>query len=144
MSCNTRPTARCTCGCRRMPGFRLSHSRRGTRCRQRGRRAVARPGCCLGEEHMPLDQATRTTRSKRLPVPAMSEAERVTAVAPEQSVRVTRPRLKEAVIHIVGVSPYLQNAFPAKARLKMEETQRAGQQARGKKVREPKDFDASY
>ena len=38
----------------------------------------------------------------------------------------------------------MQHAFSEKQRKQMEETQAAGQQSRGKKVRQPKDFDAVY
>ncbi len=63
---------------------------------------------------------------------------------PNEQVRITRPRLHTASIAIVGVSPYVQHAFSEKQRKVMEETQRAGQQARGKRNRVPKDFDAVY
>ena len=79
-------------------------------------------------------------------IPALNKSE-ITAltngVAPEQ-VRITRPKLRTASIEIVGVSPYVQHAFSEKQRKQMEDTQRAGQQARGKKNRVPKDFDAVY
>jgi len=92
---------------------------------------------------MPLDSATKARRTK---IPALSTAEITdirSGVTPE-IVRVTRPRLRPAMIPIVGISPYVQHAFSEKQRKQMEETQRAGQQSRGKKVRQPKDFDAVY
>lgn len=45
---------------------------------------------------------------------------------------------------IVGTAPYVQHAFSAKARQKIRETQEAGSVARGKKHREPKDFEKIY
>ena len=62
----------------------------------------------------------------------------------EQTLRITPPNLKTAVIHIVGISPYVQHAFSEKQRKVMEATQREGQQARGKRTRVPKDFEAAY
>jgi hypothetical protein len=94
---------------------------------------------------MPLDQpATKRTR-----IPALTTAEIVAigkdaAAPPKEVIRVTRPKMREAVIGIVGIAPYVQHAFSEKQRKQMEETQRAGQQARGKKNRTPKDFDAVY
>ena len=93
---------------------------------------------------MPLDQITKT---KRLKVPALSAdaiADLKAGITPPEIIRITRPRLRTASIQIKGISPYVQHAFSEKARKQMEETQRAGQQARGKKKREPKDFMAVY
>src|SRR5262249_42454637 len=81
--------------------------------------------------------------TKRLKIPSLSTSE-ITALAKPEVVRVTKPRLREATITIVGLSPYVQHAFSEKQRKQMEETQRAGQQARGKKQRAPKDFEAVY
>jgi hypothetical protein len=93
---------------------------------------------------MPLDQLTRT---KRVKIPTLKAAEiealKAGVVTPEV-VRISRPRLREAVINIVGISPYVQHAFSEKQRKQMEETQRAGQQSRGRRVRAPKDFEAVY
>lgn len=85
------------------------------------------------------------TRSARMPIPALTkgEIENLTQAKPEV-VRVTRPRLRTATINIFGIDPYVQHAFGEKQRKQMEETQRAGQQARGKRKREPKDFEAVY
>ena len=96
---------------------------------------------------MPLDQLTRP-RSKQTKIPPLSASEIVdiksgAAVTPEV-VRISRPKLRTAAITIVGISPYVQHAFSEKQRKQMEETQRAGQQSRGKRVRQPKDFDAVY
>ncbi len=92
---------------------------------------------------MPLDQATKTQRVK---IPPLTEAE--IAVArngkPPEVVRVSRPKMRTAEIKIVGVSAYVQHAFSEKQRKQMEATQAQGQQAKGKRVREPKDFNAVY
>lgn len=94
---------------------------------------------------VPLDQLNRPS-TRKVKIPALSAGE-VTALKsgmPVETVRITRPKLKTATINIVGISPYVQHAFSEKARGQMEEKQRAGQQSRGKKVRESKDFDAVY
>lgn len=94
---------------------------------------------------MPLDDATNP-RSKRIVIPKMTEAE-ITAARTGQKpeiVRVSRPKLQVIQQVIVGTAPYVQHAFSEKQRKQMEATQQAGQQAKGKKVREPKDFMAVY
>ena len=82
---------------------------------------------------------------KQLKIPPMTEAEIDAASrgAPEV-IRIARARLRTASVKIRGISPYVQHAFSEKQRKQMEETQRAGQQARGKKVRQPKDFEGNY
>jgi hypothetical protein len=92
-----------------------------------------------------LDQIQKTkTRALKVPAMTAKEIEAVAGLAPPEVVRITRPRLRTAAIQIRGISPYVQHAFSEKQRKQMEETQRAGQQSRGKKVRVPKDFEAVY
>ena len=55
---------------------------------------------------------------------------------------ISAPRLAVGTFRIVGTSPYVQNRFGHKAMTQMREAQEAGSTARGKKKREPKDFDA--
>lgn len=62
----------------------------------------------------------------------------------QRTVVIEPPKFEIAKIKIVGVSPYVQNKFSRKAREKMEETQRAGEQARKRRKREAKDFEAVY
>jgi len=97
---------------------------------------------------MPLDQATagRRSRTEKITIPSLSAAEIEAAKAAGQPeiIRIEKPKLRTASIPIVGISPYVQHAFSEKQRKKMEETQRAGQQARGKKNRQPKDFEEVY
>lgn len=73
-----------------------------------------------------------------IPVP-----ENGTASAPT-ILKITPPNLGLARFNIRGISPYVQHAFSAKQQRIMEATQRAGQQSRGKKVRQPKDFEQLY
>jgi hypothetical protein len=63
---------------------------------------------------------------------------------PAEQIRITPPNLTTAVIQIRGISPYVQNAFSKKARDQIEATQRAGQQSRGRRVREAKAFEELY
>jgi len=66
-----------------------------------------------------------------------SEAE-VTAL------QIKAPNLVVTTFKIVGTAPYVQHRFSAKAMNQIIATQMAGSQAKGKKVREPKDFDDVY
>lgn len=93
-----------------------------------------------------LDQITRiqTRKSKIPPLSAKEIVDLTSGEAPPEIVRITRPKLRTAAVQIVGISPYVQHAFSEKQRKQMEETQRAGQQARGKKNRAPKEFEAIY
>jgi hypothetical protein len=61
-----------------------------------------------------------------------------------EKVQITAPNMKTVVMRIRGFAPYVQHAFSEKARTQMEETQRAGQQARSRKKRDPRDFEAQY
>lgn len=80
-------------------------------------------------------------------VPPMT-AEEISEVINQQGERravvIRPPNLKRAFIQVRGIAPYVQNAFSMKARKQMEETQRAGTQARSKKKREARDFEANY
>lgn len=62
----------------------------------------------------------------------------------KKGVSITAPRLTIYDFLIQGKTPYMQARFSEKAMHKMMETQQAGKQARGKKVREARDFDADY
>lgn len=90
-------------------------------------------------------RAAAAKKAVPLKIPPLTETEIAEAQKPEpQLIRVTRPKIRETTIRIVGISPYVQHAFSEKQRKQMEETQRQGQQARGKKTRVPKDFEAVY
>lgn len=104
---------------------------------------------------MPLDELTKLRRSANNiePIKTRARALKIPPITPEEKaadavevIRITRPKIREAVINIRGMadSPYVQHAFSEKARKQMEETQRQGQQAKGKRKREPKDFMAVY
>jgi len=94
---------------------------------------------------MPLDQITKSAKPPKIPALSKGEIEALTNGAPApEIVRITRPRLRTAPVHIVGIAPYVQHAFSEKQRKQMEETQRAGQQARGKKNRAPKQFEEIF
>lgn len=106
--------------------------------RKRGRPPLVR----TPEVPAPVVRKGRDTRIKFPPM-STEEIEHATGRGAEV-VRIHEPRLRTAVLTIRGISPYVQHAFSEKQRKRMEETQRQGQQARGKRVREPKDFNAAY
>lgn len=56
-------------------------------------------------------------------------------------VQIKAPNLQKATFHIEGTAPFVQAKFSQKAKNAIRETQEAGSTARGKKKREPKDFD---
>lgn len=63
---------------------------------------------------------------------------------PNVSVVIKPPRIETAVFQIRGTAPYVQARFSAKAMQAMMSKMAAGSTARGKKVREARDFDADY
>jgi hypothetical protein len=62
----------------------------------------------------------------------------------ERSIAIRAPNFETVVLQIIGTSPYVQHKFSAKAEAQIKATQEAGTVAKGKKAREPKDFDAVY
>lgn len=58
------------------------------------------------------------------------------------TVTIGAPNFARAAFEIIGTAPLVMAAFSEKAREKMAATQRAGSTARGKKVREARDFAA--
>lgn len=59
----------------------------------------------------------------------------------EQSVSIKAPNILTTAFRVQGTAPFVMNKFSEKARNQIKATQEAGSQARGKKQREPKDFD---
>lgn len=59
-------------------------------------------------------------------------------------IEIAAPNMQTAAFEIEGTSPYVQNAFSAKARETMKQTQEEGSTSKGRKKREPKDFAALY
>jgi hypothetical protein len=59
-------------------------------------------------------------------------------------ITISAPRIRTATFKCRGTSPYMQARFSEKAMLKMQATHEAGQQARGKKNRDARDFDKDY
>lgn len=58
-------------------------------------------------------------------------------------VHIKAPNLRTALFRIRGTAPLVQAKFSEKAKNMMRAKQEAGSTAKGKKVREPKDFDAA-
>ncbi len=59
-------------------------------------------------------------------------------------VEIKPPNLQTIAVEIEGTAPFVQNKFSAKAKAKMHADQEAGPTAKGKKQREPKDFQACF
>lgn len=81
--------------------------------------------------------------NQRIEIPPMTLDE-IEQAGKAQTVVITPPRMETAIIHIRGLSPYVQHKFSEKAQAQIEATQRAGTQARSRKKRDPKDFEAVY
>lgn len=62
----------------------------------------------------------------------------------KQTVQIAAPRLSVAEFHLKGTAPYVQLRFSQKAMNAMAEKMKAGSQARGKKIREARNFDDDY
>lgn len=60
------------------------------------------------------------------------------------NVIIAKPNFQTAAIPIRGTAPYVQHAFSQKSVDTMREAQEAGQQARSRRKRAPKDFKAVY
>lgn len=59
-------------------------------------------------------------------------------------IQIKEPNIQTAEINIVGISPLVQNKFSAKAKRKMMDTMAAGTTARGKKVRDARDYEDDF
>lgn len=57
-----------------------------------------------------------------------------------EMIMIKAPNIERIPFRIYGTSPYVQNKFSARPRRKIIEAQEQGAKAKGKKVREPKDF----
>lgn len=67
-----------------------------------------------------------------------------TTAAKPVEVRITPPKIREALFEIRGVAPYVQARFSGKAQQAMRTKMAAGNQAKKGKVREARDFDDDY
>jgi hypothetical protein len=75
----------------------------------------------------------------------MSNVSALPTTAPKhEEVKISKPNIVTAEFKILGTAPYCQQTFSQKAKNKMMDAQKAGQQARAKKVRKPRDFDSDY
>lgn len=59
-------------------------------------------------------------------------------------VQIKAPDIREAIFQIRGTAPYVQSAFPKKAAEMMKAKMMAGGTAKGKKVRDARDFEEDY
>jgi len=62
----------------------------------------------------------------------------------DKHVAISAPNLQTAEFRLIGVAPYVQNKFSAKAREQMKSKQEAGPQANKGRKREAKDFKLCY
>lgn len=60
------------------------------------------------------------------------------------AVAISPPKIQQAVFKIIGTAPYVQARFSAKAMQAMKAKMMAGATAKGKKVREARDFDDDF
>ncbi len=67
-----------------------------------------------------------------------------TVIAKAAKVVIEPPKFETAAIKIVGISPYVQNKFSAKAREMMKQKQALGDLAKKNRKREAKDFEQTY
>lgn len=63
---------------------------------------------------------------------------------PARQIVISPPQFEVAALHLIGVAPYVQHKFSAKAQNTMIETQEAGHQAKRGRKRDPKNFKAVY
>jgi|1185.fasta_scaffold400956_1 hypothetical protein len=63
---------------------------------------------------------------------------------PVTKILITPPKFERAVIRVVGTAPYVQNKFSAKARHKIEATQREGSRSRKGSQKEARDFEDDW
>lgn len=68
----------------------------------------------------------------------------VTTSKTTQTVQIAAPKLKVAEFKLVGTAPYVQLRFSEKAMNAMAAKMKAGSQAKGKKIRESRDFDDDF
>ncbi len=62
----------------------------------------------------------------------------------KKEVTIKAPNFETAEFTIIGNTPYVQNAFPQKAKNQMKEKQESGEKAKKGKAREAKDFQECY
>lgn len=86
---------------------------------------------------MTTETAVKTNGHKGLakPVPVQEQGVTVTIKA---------PNFQTAQFKVIGLTPLVIHKFSEKAKLQIVQTQSEGSKAKGKKVREPKDFEQVY
>ncbi len=85
-----------------------------------------------------------TIKAPRISKAAMDAAQAVVDAPKGTTVVVKAPNIMRAEFRLVGTAPLVMNKFSAKAFNQMRATQEAGETAKNKKKREPKDFDKCY
>ena len=94
---------------------------------------------------MPLDNVTKQKPTARVKIPPLSKQE-IAALGSDkpQIIRITKRKLRTTAVSITGDTPYVQHKFSEKSRRCRWRQPRRPAQAKGKKVRDPKDFNAVY
>lgn len=64
--------------------------------------------------------------------------------APERSVQISKPKIEQLTLKIIGTAPYVQNKFSQKAREQMRQAQERGSTGKKDNKREGKDFHKTY
>lgn len=95
--------------------------------------------------------ATKKAAAKEAKIPTLNdenltpgEMSAALARGKVEAVSIPAPKFRIAEFKIVGTAPFVMHKFSQKAKTQIIATQQAGSQAKGKKVREPKDFDSIY
>lgn len=126
-----------------------------------GRRGLARQGLARqGAAGVAFNQREKMMRGRnigigngsnggsetRARIPPLTPGAIEAALAPGkiETIVISPPNMQRATLHIRGLAPYVQHKFSEKAQAQMEETQRAGTQARSRKKREARNFEAGY
>lgn len=86
---------------------------------------------------MSIETAVKTNGHKGLAKPVQTQERGVT-------VMIKAPNFQTAQFKIIGIRPLVIHKFSEKAKLQIVHTQEEGNRAKGKKVREPKDFEQVY
>lgn len=83
-------------------------------------------------------------RSNGVVVPETEEEQDLLAALGAGRVVITPVDQAFIKLRVEGTAPYLQLKFSEKSKAKMRETHEAGEKAKGRKRKEPRDFDADY
>lgn len=108
-------------------------------------RSIRRPRGVAIDELLDADSTDENKHTARKPRKGDGLREQITASKEERRhVSIDAPKFETALFPIRGLTPLVINAFSQKQKDAIIETQKAGQQARSRRKRAPKDFEAVY